>query len=376
MSRQRARRLPVRGIAVAILSTITITITTTSVVGSEAEPLPKGIHMRTTGAGEYVMAAGRSLYWNDKDVAAGEPTCLEECAATWFPLEVPAGANQVGRWSIAERPDGVRQWVYRGKPLYTYVMDTFPGARLGDGESRIWHLAFEPISVPAAMKLQSTLLGWVLADHRGRSLYTRKDSARPDSGATDAADLWEVLAAPWLAVERGDWGIAVLANGTRQWTFKGARLFTYAKDTDPEDIRGHGIDGGSAVVLEPGPGLPPWVTVQRTDYGLAYADAQGMTLYAPRDMNQILTAQTCPAECMRELWRPILAKPGETSVGQWIVVDNPAGQKQWSYEGRLLFTHTRDKQPGDIVGQGYGVGYRIGDGFRMILVDPRLRARG
>jgi len=366
-----ARRKTALGIAVAMLATVM------GAAGSEPEPLPEGMRIRTTGAGEYVMADGRSLYWNDKDVAAGTPTCVEECTATWLPLEVTPGADGVGSWSIAERPDGIRQWVYRGKPLYTYVMDTFPGARLGDGKARIWHLAFEPISVPAAMTLQSTLLGRVLADHRGRSLYTKTDNATTHSGATDAAaGQWEIYAAPWLALERGDVGFKVLADGTRQWTYKGARLFTYAKDTDPQDIRGHGLDGRSAVVLEPGPSLPPWVTVQRTDYGLAYADEQGMTLYAPRDMNQILTAQTCPDECMRELWRPVLAKPGETSMGHWVVVDNAAGQRQWSYEGRLLFSHTRDTKPGDIVGQGHAVGYRIGDGFRIILVDPRLRARG
>ncbi len=78
---------------------------------------------------------------------------------------------------------------------------------------------------------------------------------------------------------------------------------------------------------------------------------------------------------MREYWRPILAEPDEESVGQWVIVENSEGQRQWSYDGRLLFTHTRDRQPGDMVGHGHAVGYRIGGGWRVILVDSRLRAR-
>ena len=85
--------------------------------------------------------------------------------------------------------------------------------------------------------------------------------------------------------------------------------------------------------------------------------------------------QVCPADCMEKNWRPLLAEPEDTSMGRWVVLENEAGQRQWSYEGRLLYSHTRDEKPGDMVGNGVGVGYRIGDGWRVILVETGLRRR-
>ncbi len=358
---------------VSLLSAVLVS----SVVIAGSADLPMGLHAVRTGAGEYMLAEGSSLYWNDKDVGAGEPTCLEECAETWIPVQAPADAQNTSDWSIAERADGIRQWVYRGKPLYRYSKDTFPGARLGDGLGRIWHLMFEPINVPGSMTIESTLLGRVLADHRGRTLYTNTPTAGTAKiEAAGETGQWEALAAPWLAAGRGDWTIQTHSAGTRQWAYKGQSLFTYEKDTDPQDIRGHGLNGAwSAVILEPAPGLPSWVTIQQVDLGLAFADERGMTVYVPRDLEQIRAAQTCPAECMQELWRPVLAAPDEASIGDWVIVENDAGQRQWSFEGRFLYTHTRDRRPGDMIGNGYAVGYRIGDGWRVILVDPRDRAR-
>lgn len=335
--------------------------------------MPQGFTIHTTQAGGYLKVENQSLYWSDKDVTAGAPTCVDECTARWIPVKAPSDAEAGGDWSIAERPDGLVQWVYRGKPLYRFVEDTYPGARLGAGRARGWHLLFEPVEVPAGITIESTLLGRVLADHTGRTLYTPHGAA--DRAAARGAH-WQPLAAPWLAVDQGDWQIIDHADGTRQRSYQGQPLFTYAADTDPGDLKGHESAGiWTAVVLEPAEPLPAWVTIQQVDLGLVYADQQGMTIYAPVDINQILTAQVCPADCMEKNWRPLLAEPEDTSMGRWVVLENEAGQRQWSYEGRLLYSHTRDEKPGDMVGNGVGVGYRIGDGWRVILVETGLRRR-
>ena len=39
------------------------------------------------------------------------------------------------------RDDGVRQWAYKGKPLYTWSKDTKPGDASGDGVGGSWHIA-------------------------------------------------------------------------------------------------------------------------------------------------------------------------------------------------------------------------------------------
>ncbi len=337
--------------------------------------VPDGLHVNSTGAGVYVLTqAEQSLYWNEGEAAPGDLICVEECLETWTPMQAAANAEGLGEWSIFERPEGTRQWAYKDRPLYTFVNDTFPGARLGDGLGRRqWRVFFEPRQVPPGMTVEPTYLGYVLADHRGRTLYTR--AASGEAGAQQAPpNHWTAFKAPWMALDQGEWTIQSVADGIRQWSYQGQPLFTYDKDTDAQEVHGHGLDGEwSAVILEPAPGLPSWITIQTIDLGLAYANEDGLTIYAPVDWEAIKVAQTCPEQCMQENWRAILAKPGEKSVGNWVIVENEAGQMQWSYRGQLLYTHTRDEKPGEMKGNGIGVGYRIGDGWRIIPVDTGLR---
>ncbi|MEQ8507827.1 MAG: hypothetical protein RIB43_02385 [Rhodospirillaceae bacterium] len=356
----------------AIFSVLAVYAATASAQSSD---VPEGIQVQRTGAGVYFMTeAQQSLYWNEPEMAAGEVTCLEGCLETWVPLQASANEQGEGLWSVIKRPDDSFQWAYKDRPLYTYVKDTFPQARLGDGQARgRWQVLFEMRHVPAGMTIEATALGYVLADHKGRTLYSRTVSGNSEA-PQKLSNHWSAFEAPWLAMDQGDWTIRTIAEGARQWSYKGDPLFTYDKDNDPQDIHGHGLDGQwSAVILEPAPGLPPWITVQQVDLGLAYANEEGLTIYAPVDINAIKAAQTCPEECMKANWRAILAKSEDQSVGNWVIIENEAGQMQWSYKGQLLYTHTRDQKPGDMKGNGIAVGYRIGDGWRIIPVDSGLR---
>lgn len=229
-----------------------------------------------------------------------------------------------------------------------------------------------PIELPAGFTAQTTLLGRVLADHKGRTLYS---STRPPGRTEDAG--WAPVEAPWLAIARAPWSTAPLPGGGRQWVYRGRALFRYAQDKDPQDVRGHGRDGGwTAIVLEPPPPLPRWATLTRVDIGWVFANEQGLTVYAPARPGTIAAAQTCPEECMRRYWRPVLASPEDRSVGRWQIVVNGAGQRQWTYDNRPLYTHTRDTRPGEMRGNSFAVGYAIGDGFRVIPVSSQLPQPG
>lgn len=65
------------------------------------------------------------------------------CLALWHPLMVPHGATLKGpvRLSTIKRPDGGRQAVYRGHPLYSFAGDTKPGSVKGQGLKDVgtWH---------------------------------------------------------------------------------------------------------------------------------------------------------------------------------------------------------------------------------------------
>lgn len=337
---------------------------------AQSNGVPEYFSIQQTEAATYIQTqAGQSLYWRQNEAGTGAFTCVEDCLESWAPVEAAADTASQEQWSAVQRPEGTWQWAYEGKPLYVYAKDTFPDARLGDGLGRgQWQLLFENQPVPPGMRIEPTSLGSVLANHQGRTLYTQNASDQSDG------EHWTPFEAPWLALDQGDWSVQTVADGVRQWLYKGQALFTYDKDTDPQDVHGHGLEGGwSAVILEPAPGLPSWMTIQAIDLGLAYANAEGMTLYAPVDIAAINAAQTCPEECMQENWRAVMAGPGEESIGNWVIVENDDGQMQWSFKGQLLYTHTRDEKPGDMRGNGIAVGYRIGDGWRIIPVDSGLR---
>ena len=57
-------------------------------------------------------------------MAAG---CDRECLKEWKPFVAAADARPNGYWQIAVRPDGTRQWEYKGYVLYTYVRDSQSG---------------------------------------------------------------------------------------------------------------------------------------------------------------------------------------------------------------------------------------------------------
>jgi len=67
--------------------------------------------------------SGLRLYIREQD-PPGRSTCDQGCAAAWPPVIAPQDAQPLGLWSIAVRPDGSRQWAFRGKPIYTRFHDS------------------------------------------------------------------------------------------------------------------------------------------------------------------------------------------------------------------------------------------------------------
>ena len=84
-----------------VFTTLSAVILLSGTVTADASNLPQGVHVEKTGAGQYLMAEGqRSLYWNEKEVAAGEVTCLEECLETWIPLQAPSDVQGDEQWTV------------------------------------------------------------------------------------------------------------------------------------------------------------------------------------------------------------------------------------------------------------------------------------
>jgi predicted lipoprotein with Yx(FWY)xxD motif len=79
-----------------------------------------GRNLRDTFTNQY--ARGKRL---------GAAACLDGCLKSWHPLLAPADATSNGLWEAVARPDGTRQWAYKGYALYTYAGDKAPGDHNG-----------------------------------------------------------------------------------------------------------------------------------------------------------------------------------------------------------------------------------------------------
>ena len=90
--------------------------------------------------GVLVDTKGMTLYTFDKD-SGGKSVCNGQCLVNWPALMATAADKPEGDYTIITRDDGSKQWAYQGKPLYTWLKDTKPGDRTGDGVNNAWRVA-------------------------------------------------------------------------------------------------------------------------------------------------------------------------------------------------------------------------------------------
>ncbi len=359
-----------------------------------AETGPAGVQFQPRGHGwQLTDAKGMSLYTFVRDAEPGKSNCNGPCAEQWPPLIASADDQPAGDWSLIVRENGTRQWSYRGQPLYAYSRDVSPGDSYGEGVNEQWFTALKPIDTPAGVTIRKAMIGHVLADRKGMTVYT---ADKPKDCDSECAASFPPLLAPWMAAGEGEWSIVALPDGSKQWAFRGKPLHRYIADVKPRETSGHGHKGWSAVVLEPPPPRPQWVTVIGGDAGPILGDAKKTTLYArvpPRMMRarpakpQIAQAVAgrqsvelvgqlmgdvpesdseirCGIECPDSVWRPVIAGDGDKPVGNWSLVERSDGRKQWAFKGNTLYTNIRDTKPGDLNG------IRSGSGRGMQTLTP------
>jgi predicted lipoprotein with Yx(FWY)xxD motif len=116
-----------------------------------------------------------------------------------------------------------------------------------------------PIAQTVTVDTRKTKLGTVLVDGRGRTMYLFEKDTPTASNCTGAcASVWPPLTCPGKSVASGGLAAAKLgtlkrADGTRELTYGGHPLYTYAGDAKPGDTRGQGLDqfGAEWYVLAP-----------------------------------------------------------------------------------------------------------------------------
>jgi predicted lipoprotein with Yx(FWY)xxD motif len=87
-----------------------------------------------------VDRSGMTIYTYDRD-QPNRSTCTGRCAQTWRPVVAPPNAAYSQEWTTVTRADGVQQWAYQGRPLYTWARDQQAGDMGGDGmDNGHWHV--------------------------------------------------------------------------------------------------------------------------------------------------------------------------------------------------------------------------------------------
>lgn len=247
---------------------------------------PPGISIVKLSAGlVLVNYSGKALYYKDSEE-------LVTNSEHWEPLITPALAvaeNLAEDWSIQSRNDGLKQWAYRDRALYTYVHDSDSSSNdsnqqvIGDTSGmaiKNWHIAVlkaapgHPSQVTVksltGVSFDRTWSKRVYADQNGMTLYTIHcvedttdrldcddlgDSPRywfsfcggadrcaktwhPLEASADAEsinNIWSVIVInpihPWQPVEKSNHGIRI-------WAYRGRPVFTTSQDSSPGDYNG------------------------------------------------------------------------------------------------------------------------------------------
>jgi predicted lipoprotein with Yx(FWY)xxD motif len=209
------------------------------------------------GGDTLVDFKGMTLYTSVDDRDA----CRKDCLKSWAPFSAGELAKPVGDWTIAEREDGTRQWVYQGRAVYTFKGD----GRAGDAQGILFDPTWQAATVrryfmPAQVQLRKSGSVLTFTTANGMTLYARDKyvyapgSFHADEGSlsnigtgreigTSACDqgcdpAWTPFKAAADAQPSGYWSILTRADGTRQWAYQGYALYTNAKDKKPGEMMG------------------------------------------------------------------------------------------------------------------------------------------
>ncbi|HCX14022.1 MAG TPA: hypothetical protein DGZ24_01740 [Rhodospirillaceae bacterium] len=211
---------------------------------------------------------GMALYALDIEAQRRKASCdvvVDPCNGSWTPYAAPVLATPSGDFSTVRRSDGILQWAYKGRPLFTYNRDLETGFATGmDIDDNVRIATVVRYFKPQNVTFQKTPgQGIVLADESGLTLYRRdayvyqlgghglrrgiepRSNVGRDIGTTAAGcdascqEVWKPFEAPADAKPSGLWDILTREDGTKQWAYKSYALYRFEGDTEPGQLLGN-----------------------------------------------------------------------------------------------------------------------------------------
>jgi predicted lipoprotein with Yx(FWY)xxD motif len=204
----------------------------------------------------YVLtdARGLPLYGCEGDRPGAE---APKPGAEWIPFAASQAALPVGDFTIIPRFTGLRQWAYRGRPLYRYANDLDYGDANGKDVSANVRLVFllhyfmpEGVTMVAdrdygdLLVLKDGTRLYARETSNGGSLGPRRDPGRSNVGKTigvagcdeQCERFWKPLIAPDDAKPNGYWSLYARPDGKKQWAYYGHALYSPVSGAPPADL--------------------------------------------------------------------------------------------------------------------------------------------
>ncbi|WP_394208768.1 hypothetical protein [Enterovibrio calviensis] len=210
----------------------------------------------------------------------------------------------------------------------------------------------------ATETVKQTDVGNVYVDQSGLTLYTfSKDPNGQSVCNGNCAINWPPLFADEanrsLFDDHAEFSQITRSDGTEQWALNGKPLYRWKNDTQAGDIAGAGIKGVWPIARADD------VTLRIYNNGKQrfLVDSDNITLYTfDKDKNG---TSNCYGECATK-WPPAMVAPALLSkgvnalelTGGYGMTQRNDGTYQWTYNNSPLYRWFKDKQPGDISGNG------------------------
>ena len=166
---------------------------------------------------------------------------------------------------------------------------------------------------------------------------------------------WPPVLAPAGAKPVGNWGLLDRPDGTKQWAYKRAALYTSHLDHNPGETNGGTTrqswdalsQGAPRRPLMPAPALPAQFKVATAAQGRILENAATFSVYSYD--KDTATKSNCYGSCLDE-WVPMIAPEAAAGQGDWSIIQRTGGEKQWTYRSMPLYTHKTDPKPRSYVG--------------------------